>query len=105
MIRFKPHLEILPEVQRWIYPQLTDLKNLGFVLYGGTALGLQLGHRQSVDFDFFSRAPLDRKQLREVFPLLDETNLVTQLQDGENTQTFEISHPEIDKGALTSSSS
>lgn len=100
MIRFNPHLEILPEVQRWIYPQLTDLKNLGFVLYGGTALALQFGHRQSVDFDFFLHDSLDRKQLREVFPLLDESNLVTQLQDGENTQTFEISHPEIDKGAV-----
>lgn len=25
-----------------------------FVLYGGTAIALRLGHRQSVDFDFFS---------------------------------------------------
>lgn len=45
MIRFSPHLEILPEVQRWIYPRLQNLKKLGFVLYGGTALALQLGHR------------------------------------------------------------
>ena len=29
MIRFSPHLEILPEVQRWIYPRLQNLKNLG----------------------------------------------------------------------------
>lgn len=42
MIRFSPHLEILPEVQRWIYPRLQNLKKLGFVLYGGTALALQL---------------------------------------------------------------
>jgi hypothetical protein len=26
----------------------------GFVLYGGTAMALRLGHRQSQDFDFFS---------------------------------------------------
>lgn len=25
-----------------------------FVLYGGTAIGLRLGGRQSVDFDFFT---------------------------------------------------
>ena len=100
MIRFNPHLEILPEVQRWIYPQLQNLKKLGFVLYGGTALALQLGHRQSVDFDFFLHDPLDQKQLREAFPLLEEANLVTQLQDLENTQTFEISHPEADKGTV-----
>ena len=30
------------------------LKRSGFYLAGGTALALQLGHRQSVDFDFFS---------------------------------------------------
>jgi hypothetical protein len=28
-----------------------------FTLYEGTALALRLGHRQSVDFDFFSRTP------------------------------------------------
>ena len=100
MIRFSPHLEILPEVQRWIYPRLQNLKKLGFVLYGGTALALQLGHRQSVDFDFFLHDPLDQKQLRDAFPLLEEANLVTQLQDLENTQTFEISHPEVDKGSV-----
>ena len=100
MIRFSPHLEILPEVQRWIYPRLQNLKKLGFVLYEGTALALQLGHRQSVDFDFFLHDPLDQKQLRDAFPLLEEANLVTQLQDLENTQTFEISHPEADKGSV-----
>ncbi|MDF1482816.1 nucleotidyl transferase AbiEii/AbiGii toxin family protein [Extensimonas sp. H3M7-6] len=26
---------------------------MGFALYGGTAIALRLGHRQSVDFDFF----------------------------------------------------
>src|SRR5258708_1787379 len=29
------------------------LSSLGFYLAGGTALGLQLGHRHSVDFDWF----------------------------------------------------
>lgn len=97
---FKPHLEVLPEVLQLLYPQLQDLKELGFILYGNTALALQLGHRQSVDFDFFLHDPLDQKQLREAFPLLEEANLVTQLQDLENTQTFEISHPEADKGTV-----
>lgn len=65
MIRFSPHLEILPEVQRWIYPRLQNLKKLGFVLYEGTALALQLGHRQSVDFDFFLHDPLDQMQWKK----------------------------------------
>lgn len=97
---FKPHLEVLPEVLQLLYPQLQDLKELGFILYGNTALALQLGHRQSVDFDFFLHNPLDKKQLREAFPLLEEENLVTQLQNLENTQTFVVSHPEINNGTV-----
>ncbi len=30
-----------------------------FMPYGGTALALLLGHRRSMDFDFFSTAPLE----------------------------------------------
>lgn len=92
---FKPHLEILPDVQQWLYPQLQDLKGLGFVLYGGTGLALQLGHRQSLDFEFFSHDPLDRKLLREAIPLLDETSLVAPLQNHDNRQIFEIPHPQL----------
>lgn len=99
MKRFKPHLEILPDVQQWLYPQLRNLKTLGFVLYGGTGLALQLGHRQSLDFEFFSADPLDRKRLREALPLLGEKTLATQLLDTENIQTFEISHPALNKSA------
>ena len=34
-----------------------------FVLYGGTALALHLGHRQSEGFDFFSAQPFDPQRL------------------------------------------
>jgi len=48
------HLDILPPAQRKIWDALSALPS-EFVLYGGTAIALQLGHRQSVDFDFFAR--------------------------------------------------
>ncbi|WP_426801994.1 nucleotidyl transferase AbiEii/AbiGii toxin family protein, partial [Xanthomonas campestris] len=32
--------------------------------YGGTAIALQLGHRESLDFDFFQSEPLDKDRLR-----------------------------------------
>jgi hypothetical protein len=35
------------------------------VLYGGTAIALRLGHRTSVDFDFFNDGPLDRAALTD----------------------------------------
>ena len=54
---FLPHLEtraaILPPAQRGLWPTLGDIPD-DFVLYGGTGLALRLGHRPSVDFDFFS---------------------------------------------------
>ena len=54
------HLDILPPSQRSLWPLLNAVSPIfrkhGFVMYGGTALALQLGHRDSVDFDFFSSA-------------------------------------------------
>jgi hypothetical protein len=39
-----------------------------FVLYGGTGLALQLGHRASEDFDFFSSSAFDPDRLRSRLP-------------------------------------
>jgi hypothetical protein len=50
-----PRLDILPLSQRTLWSELTEVP-AGFVLYGGTALALRLGHRMSEDFDFFSNA-------------------------------------------------
>jgi hypothetical protein len=63
---FEPRLDILPESQRQLWPEL-DAVPCGFVLYGGTALALQLGHRVSEDFDFFSSAGFDPDALRLPF--------------------------------------
>lgn len=59
MIRFKPKSHILPKAQQSLWPSLSFTKDMGMVLYGGTAIALQLGHRQSVDFDFFTDRPLN----------------------------------------------
>ena len=52
------HLPILPPSQRAIWPHLGGIPD-SFVLSGGTALALQLGYRDSVDYDFFSDAHFD----------------------------------------------
>ena len=59
---FTPRLDILPDEQRALWPALAHVPE-SFVLYGGTALALRLGHRTSVDFDFFSSEPLDFESL------------------------------------------
>jgi hypothetical protein len=60
---FQPHLDALPPVQRRFWPKLRDVPK-PFVLYGGTALALRLGHRESLDFDFFAAIPIDPEQLQ-----------------------------------------
>lgn len=59
---FTPRLDILPAPQRRLWDELVAVPR-EFVLYGGTALALQLGHRQSLDFDFFGDRPLDPTSL------------------------------------------
>jgi predicted nucleotidyltransferase component of viral defense system len=71
----KPKLEILPKAQLELWPKLATVPN-HFVLYGGTAIALQLGHRQSIDFDFFSSKPLNRNELIQALPFLTQSKLV-----------------------------
>jgi hypothetical protein len=66
---FAPRLDILPLPQRRLWDELSALPP-EFVLYGGTAIALHLGHRESVDFDFFGNKPLDPAQLVPAVPFL-----------------------------------
>jgi len=52
--------EALGRQQRSLLPRLAPLaRQHGFYLAGGTALALQIGHRRSVDFDWFREDPID----------------------------------------------
>jgi hypothetical protein len=86
-VSFKPHMDILPPAQQRLWPELRPAAELGFALYGGTAIALRLGHRASVDFDFFSEKPLDRDAIRTAFPFIA---LSPVLQDQSNTFTVNV---------------
>lgn len=75
------HLQILPPSQRKLWDELGATPRR-FVLYGGTALALRLGHRQSEDFDFFSNAPFIPSQLAGEIAYLKGAET---LQSSENT--------------------
>lgn len=49
-----PDLRVLPPEQLQFWNRDASEMPSGFVLYGGTAVALQCGHRQSVDFDWFA---------------------------------------------------
>ena len=73
---FAPRLDILPPPQRRLWDELAAVPG-EFVLYGGTALALHLGHRESLDFDFFGSKPLDPTKLVPAISFLDGA-IVTQ---------------------------
>ena len=66
---FKPNLTILPPPQLRLWLEL-DTTPEHFTLYGETALALRLGHRASIDFDFFSNQPFDPDELATALPYL-----------------------------------
>jgi hypothetical protein len=70
MSSFAPKVAFLPEAQRALWPLLSQVPS-GFVLYGGTALALRLGHRRSVDFDFFASRSFEPEALRAAIPFLE----------------------------------
>ena len=78
----EPKLDVLPAAQKEIWTGLSSAPHLNFVLYGGTAIALQLGHRESLDFDFFRSEPLDKDQIRATFEFVRGA---TVLQDAPET--------------------
>ena len=70
---FEPRLDILAESQLRLWPEL-DAVPSDFVLYGGTGLALQIGHRFSEDFDFFSSSGFDPARLRSRLPFFRDLN-------------------------------
>ena len=80
---FKPRVDALPPPQQRLWRELGGTPP-GFVLYGGTALAVRLGHRQSVDFDFFSSAGVDSGRMLREAPYLRGAEVV---QRGPDTLT------------------
>ena len=81
-----PKLHILPESQRQIWDRLGSTPK-NFVLYGGTALALRLGHRASVDFDFFSCHAFRPDELLRTVAYLHNQSVT---QQSENTLSCDV---------------
>lgn len=83
---FAPRLDILPSAQRRLWPELAATPDY-FTLYGGTAIALRLGHRQSVDFDFFASKSFEPARMLENVPYLRGAAL---RQSAANTLTASV---------------
>ena len=93
-----PRLDILPSAQRNLWPELATVSRHSFVLYGGTAVALYLGHRESVDFDFFTNRPFQPDELFADYSFLADSevfqsqpNTLTILTAGRDTDRVKIS--------------
>lgn len=90
---FTPCMDILPDAQKKLWNALRPAAESGFALYGGTAIALRLGHRFSVDFDFFTDKNLDKAAIAKKFSFYDKSEVI---QDSANTLTLSV--PVADAG-------
>jgi len=67
------HQEALTDKGREIFPKLKDFSD--YYLTGGTSLALQIGHRISVDFDFFSPEDIPSNLLSKVKHVFDKLSI------------------------------
>ena len=74
---FQPRLSVLPAPQRRLWDEFVGVPR-EFVLYGGTALALHLGHRTSVDFDFFGDRAFEPAKLASTLLFLAGATITQQ---------------------------
>ena len=61
------YLSVLSREQKGLLKKLGFLKKYGFYLAGGTALALQINHRTSLDFDFYTKKRFNSSELQRLF--------------------------------------
>jgi hypothetical protein len=83
---FKPRLEILPPAQQNFWRERPAIPS-HFVLYGGTAIALRLGHRSSEDFFVFSSEPFETGALLDALSFSREAEII---QSAANTLTLRV---------------
>ncbi|MBI2062493.1 MAG: nucleotidyl transferase AbiEii/AbiGii toxin family protein [Candidatus Yanofskybacteria bacterium] len=98
---------ILDKERIELLPVLRVFKN-GFYLAGGTALALQIGHRDSMDFDFFKEGDIDTGEVfvsvtkafngREILKVQEDKNtLAVVIDDKIKLSFFDYGYKLIDE--------
>jgi len=100
------HIECLPPHSRETLTRLNKIIcSHHFVLAGGTGLALQLGHRVSVDLDFFSERPFSTEKVFQEIKRLglapivqqEEKGTLTTIIDGTKVSMFHYPYPFVEK--------
>lgn len=80
------HQEALTKEGVKLLPLLHKFES--FYLAGGTALALQIGHRISVDFDFFSDTEISKGLLSQVIKIFDGQSISTAINNRDELTIF-----------------
>ena len=99
--------DILDKKQLEMFRKLAFTKKQ-FFLAGGTALALQIGHRKSIDFDFFTNKDFDVDKmitkLKEIWgsenvltTMTTENSTLNAVVDGVKISFFKIPYPPVEK--------
>lgn len=81
--------DILTERQVELLPIVKYFGAQGYYLVGGTALALQLGHRRSIDFDFFTNQHFDNN---EIIERIEKLYPIEQMYINQTDQLTVITH-------------
>ena len=85
--------EVLSKQQTTILPCFSLLKEKNFYLAGGTALALQIKHRTSLDFDFYTEEEFLPEDIIELFR--KGTREITEVQTAKGTLICRIKGMEV----------
>lgn len=81
------HVEILDKKRQELLLLSGALKE-NFYLAGGTALALVIGHRDSIDFDFFSEKEFSTEELFKKLQVIFKKKSIKKIQEEKNTLTI-----------------
>lgn len=80
------NLEVLTKEGKDIFPMFGKFED--FYLAGGTALALQIGHRISVDFDFFSEKEISKNLLAKVKRVFEGKTIIPSVNNPDELTIF-----------------
>ena len=79
------HLEVLTDKAQQVFSGLPQVLPETFYMAGGTGLALQVGHRISIDFDFFTEKEFNEMSRRELINKLKNLGSCELIENKEDT--------------------
>jgi hypothetical protein len=73
---FNEHSHIFSNPQQKLWSELGEQLADHWILYGDTAIGLRMGHRYSLDFEFKSARHFNPEHLQETMPFLRDSKVL-----------------------------